>query len=101
MIFSGEAVPKELKLRVQILSTGMIYIFLFFSAIASPGTQCPNLSDIHNFEQISKCVDQINSKRRNSSPNSGLIWERVMLKVVRGEGGLRQWPGKVVQVSHH
>ena len=39
-----------------------------FSATKSPGTQCPNLSDIHNFEKISNYVYQINWRRRNSSP---------------------------------
>ena len=60
----SEAVPRELKLLVQILSTGMTFILFFFPATTSRGTQCPNLFDIRNFEQFSNCLYQINSGRR-------------------------------------
>ena len=56
----SEGVLIQLKLLVQILSTDRIFIFPFFlSATTSPRTQCLNLSDIHNSEQMSNCVYQI------------------------------------------
>ena len=41
-----EAILEEWKLRVQIQSTDMTFIFLIFSAITSPGTQCLKLTII-------------------------------------------------------